>query len=124
MRENGYAPHARRAPHRDFPAAAAGENAQRLVYEREKRSALDGFDDEIERVHGIAAYGVLPHVRHENEQDERIDGAQLFRRAHAVEVGHLYVHEHNVAVRLIRVEKAQGVVVICGRPVLAAGGKI
>ena len=61
----------------------------------------DGLHEEIHRIHLVTGDGVARHVRDENQRALRIERAQLLRRLDPVHLGHLDVHEDDVAAGVV-----------------------
>ena len=78
--------------------------AHGLVHAHAEVEVGDGLDDEVERVDLVAAHGVLGEVGHKDDGGHLVVGAQEVRGLHAVDAGHLDVHEHEVEALLGELE--------------------
>ena len=73
-----------------------------------KRIVVDGLQDVIERLHGVALYGILHHVGHEHQSHTPVNLPEGLRRLHAGHQRHLNVHEDQVVVGLVGVDELEG----------------
>ena len=78
-------------------AHVSGHDANGAVQAHGKVVVLHGLDHKVKRVHGVAAHRVLGQVGHKDERRLLVVPAHDLRSLHAVDAGHVYVHEHEVS---------------------------
>ena len=59
------------------------------------------LQDIVQRIHGIAADGVLGHIGDEDDHHLRIDLSDLLRGRHAVHKFHFHIHQNDVEVGFV-----------------------
>lgn len=94
-------------------ARRSSETVESALELHRKAVVIHGLHDEIEGVHFVPFHGVLRQIGHENEHHLSVHGAQLARSVHAAEHGHLYIHEHDIEIGRIFIEKIHGVRKTC-----------
>ena len=96
-----------RGGNREALARPSLHHAHRPVHAEREVRVLHRLDHEVEGVHPIAAHRVLGEVGHEDERRLGVVGPQELGRLHAVDAGHVDVHEDEVG-DMARLDELEG----------------